>query len=78
HRVAALAPGPSLARPRLQLDRDLDCLDKALKERVRVRLEGWVTARLKTRRPALAMLADIARDAAASPGLRVVAGALEA
>ena len=78
HRVATLLPGPSLARPRLQLDRDLDCLDKALKERVRTRLERWFASRLKAKLPALTMLADVARDAAASPGLRVVAGTLEA
>ncbi|WP_375427566.1 helicase-related protein [uncultured Sphingomonas sp.] len=77
HRVAVLAPGPSLARPRLQIDRDLDCLDKALKERVRGRLEGWVASRLMAKVPVLTLLAEIARDAAASPGLRVVAGTLE-
>jgi ATP-dependent RNA helicase SUPV3L1/SUV3 len=78
HRVATLAPGPSLARPRLQLDRDLDCLDKALKERVRARLERWLGERLKAKAAVLPLLADITRDAAASPGLRVVAGTLEA
>jgi ATP-dependent RNA helicase SUPV3L1/SUV3 len=78
YRVATLAPGPSLARPRLLLDRDLDCLDKALRERVRGRLERWVGDRLKVRAPTLPLLADVARDAVASPELRVVAGVLEA
>ncbi|WP_375401815.1 helicase-related protein [uncultured Sphingomonas sp.] len=78
HRVASLGAGPSLARPRLLLDRDLDCLDKGLRERVRERLERWVGERLRAKVAVLPALADVARDAAASPALRVVAGALEA
>ena len=78
HRVAALRPGSSLARPKLALERDLDCLDKPLRARVAERLERWAAERTAARTPVLAELAEIPRDPTASPSLRVVAGALEA
>ncbi|HEX8555437.1 MAG TPA: helicase-related protein [Sphingomonas sp.] len=78
HTVATLAAGPSLARPRLQLDRALDCLDRPLRTRIEARLARWLADRLARSVPALPALAAIARDPAATPDLRVVAGALEA
>ena len=77
HPVATLAPGPSLARPRLQLDRSLDCLAPALADRVRIRLTRWFDDGMRRRARALVALAAITRDAAASPALRIVAAELE-
>ncbi|OYY64693.1 helicase-related protein [Sphingomonas sp. 28-62-11] len=74
--VGVLKPGASLARPRIELDRALDCLDPALRERVRTRLEGWVAAQLARHVAALVALEAIGRDAAASAPLRVVAATL--
>ncbi|WP_271299668.1 helicase-related protein [Sphingomonas sp. CV7422] len=78
HRVAQLLPGPSLARPQLRLDRDLDCLAKPLREAVAARLARWLAAMLDRHVPALVALAEAARDPQATPSLRVVAGELEA
>jgi len=78
HAVARLAPGASLARPKATLDRALDCLDAGLRARVGERIAAWVAARLATLLPLLPALADLARDPAASPSLRIVAGELEA
>jgi ATP-dependent RNA helicase SUPV3L1/SUV3 len=78
HRVAALVPGASLARPRVVLDRDLDCLDKAARERVQARVGQWTAERVARLAPSLVVLAELARDPGASASLRVVAGALEA
>ena len=77
HRVATLAKGPSLARPRLVLERDLDCLDKAARERIAERLDRWLAAMLARHLPVLGRLADAARDPAATPALRIVAAAIE-
>ena len=76
--VATLAAGVSLGRPKLALHRDLDCLDKAARARVAVRLDRWLADLLGRRLPVLATLSALARDPAASPALRAVAGALEA
>ncbi|MBI0475669.1 helicase [Sphingomonas sp. MA1305] len=78
HAVARLSAGASVARPQLKLDRDLDCLDKAQREAVQARLQRWLEAMLARQLPALVALAGIARDPAATPALRVVAGELEA
>ncbi|EZP50989.1 helicase-related protein [Sphingomonas sp. RIT328] len=78
HRVAQLLPGPSLARPQLRLDRDLDCLAKPLREAVAARLARWLAAMFDRHVPALVALAEAARDPQATPSLRVVAGELEA
>ncbi len=78
HTVATLTPGPSLARPRLKLDRALDVLDKPARAAIQARLERWLADRLAAHVPALVRLADLARDHDATPALRVVAGALEA
>jgi ATP-dependent RNA helicase SUPV3L1/SUV3 len=74
--VAQLKPGPSLGRPRIELDRALDCLDPALRDRVRARLEAWLAAALVRHVGALVTAEGIARDPAASPALRVIAAAL--
>ncbi|MGU3317217.1 helicase-related protein [Sphingomonas sp. M6A6_1c] len=78
HAVALLTPGPSLARPQLKLDRDLDCLAKPQREAVAARLATWFAAMLGRHLPALVALAEAARDPQATPALRVVAGELEA
>jgi ATP-dependent RNA helicase SUPV3L1/SUV3 len=75
--VARLRPGPALTRPRVDLDRALDCLDRPLRDRVRARLEEWLTAQLARHAPPLARIAAIARDPAAPAPLRVVAAALD-
>ena len=78
HAVALLTPGPSLARPQLKLDRDLDCLARPQREAVAARVNGWFAAMLGRHLPALVALAEAARDPQATPALRVVAGELEA
>jgi len=78
HGVARLAAGPAVVRPRLMLDRALDCLAKPLRAKVEARLLGWMAARTARLLPLLPHLADMTRDPAATPNLRVVAGALEA
>ena len=77
HDVATLAAGPSLARPRIDLDKSLDCLTKPVAEQVRARLATWVADGLARRVRALPALAAIAVDPAATPALRIVAAALE-
>lgn len=77
HRVASLAPGASLARSRIVLDRDLDCLDKGARDKVADRLSRWLAATIARRAPVLAGLADAVRDPAATPAFRAVAAALE-
>ena len=77
HPVATLAPGTSLARPKVALHRDLDCLDAPTRGKVAERLSGWLTAEVERRAPVLARLADAARDAAAAPAFRAVAAAVE-
>ncbi len=77
HVVASLSSGPSLARPKLVLSRDLDCLSAATLAGARERLERWVATMLDRRVPAIARLAAAARDPQATPALRAVAGALE-
>ncbi|MDP1028610.1 helicase-related protein [Sphingomonas sp. KR1UV-12] len=78
HRVASLAPGPAVARPRIVLDRDLDCLDRSTRERIAERLACWLTAAVARQAPVLAALADGARDPSATPAFRAIAAALEA
>ena len=76
HEAAHLAAGASLARPRLVLDRSLDCLDKPLAAQVRERLDRWLADQIARRLPVLGGLHALARDAEASPALRAVAAAL--
>jgi len=78
HVAATLEPGSALARPRVIVSRDLDCLDKPVRERVADRLRHFVEARVKAGVPGLLRLAELARDPAAGPALRAVAAALEA
>jgi ATP-dependent RNA helicase SUPV3L1/SUV3 len=67
-----------VARPQLKLDRALDVLEPPARTAVKARLERWLAAQLARRVPALGQLAELARDREVSPGLRVIAGALEA
>ena len=76
--VAMLRPGPALTRPRIVLDRGLDCLAKADVERIRARLDLWLAAQVARWVPALGTIAAIARDPTAAAPLRVVAAALDA
>jgi ATP-dependent RNA helicase SUPV3L1/SUV3 len=78
HRVATLAPGGALARPRLVADRDLDCLDKPTRDKVAERVARWFAGVTRARVPVLVALADAARDPAATSAFRVVAAAVEA
>ena len=78
HAIAQLAPGASLAHPAIKLDVSLDILPPPERTAIKARLDRWLADRLVQRVPALGKLADLARDRAASPPLRVVAGALEA
>jgi ATP-dependent RNA helicase SUPV3L1/SUV3 len=78
HAVARLVPGRSLASPRVMLHRDLDCLDRTMRETIAGRVERWLAAMLAKRVPALVRLAEMARDPAASASLRIVATRLEA
>jgi len=78
HAVARLASGASFARPRLVLDRSLDCLEKSARDRIETRLASWLATMLARRLGALTRLADASRDAKATPALRIVAGAIEA
>ncbi len=75
-RVAAIAPGPSLARPRITLDHALACLERGLQARIRTRLEAWLAGQIGRRLPALVALDAAQQDPAAAPALRAVAAAL--
>lgn len=74
--VAHLRPGPALTRPRIELVRALDCLDKADRDRIKARLEGWVAAQVARHAAAIAAVEAMARDPAATAALRVIAAAL--
>ncbi len=76
--VATLRPGPALTRPRIDLDRALDCLDKAARDRICDRLDAWIAAQVARHARTLPAIEAIARDAAAPAALRVVAAALDA
>jgi ATP-dependent RNA helicase SUPV3L1/SUV3 len=78
HAIAAIVAGPTLARPVIKLDRALDVLEPPARVAAKVRLERWLADQLAHRVPALVKLATLARDPEVSPGLRVIAGALEA
>ena len=73
---ARLSPGPTLASPRVTLDRSLDTLDAALRDRVLVRAGAWVSRQVARHCAALPRLEALARDPGASPALRAVAAAL--
>jgi ATP-dependent RNA helicase SUPV3L1/SUV3 len=78
HVVAKLVAGRALSSPRVQLHRDLDCLDPRTKSDILVRVERWVAAVLAKTVGGLVQLAAIARDPGATPALRQVAQAVEA
>ncbi|MBR0553307.1 helicase-related protein [Stakelama marina] len=74
--IAHLKGGTSPARPKVVLDRSLDCLDKAQRKAVKDRIERWVADQIARRCPSLPRLDAITRDPAASARLRAVAAAL--
>ncbi|WP_010184203.1 helicase-related protein [Sphingomonas sp. PAMC 26605] len=76
--VATLAPGPTLLRPRVLLDRALDCLSVEARGKIDARLRLWLGGQLKRSVPGLVVLDGVQRDPAASPASRAVAAALVA
>lgn len=74
--AAKLEPGPTLARPRITLDRALDVLDAQTRAAIQQRLETWFASQLAKHLPTLAKLDAATRDAQAGPRLRAIAGAL--
>jgi ATP-dependent RNA helicase SUPV3L1/SUV3 len=76
HRVARLLSGTSPTRPRVELDRALACLDRALRDAALGRVEAWLGDHVRKLAPGLAWLDRTARDPQASPPLRAIATAL--
>ncbi|MEO9130734.1 MAG: helicase-related protein, partial [Sphingomonas sp.] len=76
--VAQLATGQSFVRPRVKLDRALECLDRGLQAKVQARLEAWLADQLARRLPGLVALDSAQRDPLAPPALRAVAASLVA
>jgi len=76
HPVAKLAPGTGLTRPRVQLDRALDCLDKIGRAAALARIEAWLTGEIARQLPGLLRIEAAARDPASGAALRAVAAAL--
>ncbi|MDH4745744.1 helicase-related protein [Sphingomonas sp. CBMAI 2297] len=74
--VAALEPGPNIARPRIRLDRALDVLDPPARTAVQARLERWFADQIGKRLAVLGKLDAAARDPAAGSPLRALANAL--
>jgi ATP-dependent RNA helicase SUPV3L1/SUV3 len=74
--VAKLNPGPSLARPKIALDRALDVLDPQARSAIQARLDSWFAAHLLRQLPTLAKLDAATRDPQAGAPLRAIAGAL--
>jgi ATP-dependent RNA helicase SUPV3L1/SUV3 len=74
--IASLQPGPTLARPRILLDRALDVLDAQAKAAIQARLERWFAAQLARNLPVLAKLDATTRDPSAGSPLRALANAL--
>lgn len=74
--VAALEPGPNIARPRIRLDRALDVLDPPARAAVQARLERWFADQISKRLPVLGKLDAAMRDPAAGSPLRALANAL--
>ncbi len=78
HPVARLVAGRSLSTPRIELHRDLDCLEPRARAGVLARVERWRDAMLARKAGGLLRLAEIARDPQATPALRQVTQAVEA
>ncbi len=74
--IASFKPGPAFSRPRVVLDRALDCLDPPLRSRIRERLDRWVAVQVQRHAPALIAIEAASLDPGAAPALRVVAAAL--
>ncbi len=74
--VGRIVAGQQLSRPRVVLDRALDCLDKPLRERVSARLEHWLAAQIARHLPVLVQLDALGRDKDAGAPVRATAAAL--
>ncbi|MGJ3628802.1 hypothetical protein AB5I41_21355 [Sphingomonas sp. MMS24-JH45] len=77
-RDRAAGARPSLARPAVVLNAALDCLDPAVREGVLARVRRWVADAIARATPSLAAMAAASEAKAAGPGLRSIAGAIEA
>ena len=76
--LATLGPGPTLVRPRVVLDKALDCLPREVQARIAARIAGWVEQRTAHVLPGLVRLDAVQRDAAAGAALRAVAAGMVA
>ena len=76
--IATLGPGATLMRPRVVLDRTLECLSVELRTRIVTRLRDWLAGQLQRTLPGLALLDTVQRDPAALPASRAIAAALVA
>ena len=74
--VATLGPGTTTMRPRVLLDRALDCLSVELRAKIAARLRLWLAGQLQRSLPGLVLLDSVQRDAAALPASRAIAAAL--
>ncbi|MBB4099558.1 helicase-related protein [Sphingomonas kyeonggiensis] len=74
--VAALEPGPNIARPRIRLDRSLDVLEPQAKAAVQARVERWFADQIGRHLTVLGKLDEATRDPQAGSPLRALAAAL--
>ncbi|WP_299421177.1 helicase-related protein [Sphingomonas bacterium] len=74
--IAHIALGPTLAQPRIKLDRALDALDPASRKTVQARLDRWLAAQVARHLPVFGQLDQILHDPVAGAPLRAAAAAL--
>jgi len=74
--VASLEPGPSIARPRIRLDRSLDVLEPQAKAAAQARIERWFADQIGRHLTVLGRLDEATRDPQAGSPLRALANAL--
>ena len=74
--VATLGAGATLMRPRVKLDRALDCLTVELRAKIEARLRTWLAGQLQRALPGLVVLDAVQRDPAALAASRAIAAAL--
>ena len=74
--VATIEPGPTLAAPRIVLDRALDAVERSVRKMVQTRVEHWLAMQVGQHLPVFGKLGAILRDVTAGAPLRAVAGAL--
>lgn len=74
--IAALEPGPNIARPRIRLDRSLDVLEPQTKAAAQARVERWFADQIGRHLTVLGKLDEATRDPQAGSPLRALAAAL--